>query len=224
MSRISFANILAQGPEADPELDPEFLRRELRARVPVPPRPSAGIAVPDPVPPAMGPFPPHCYTSPFQTIEPTEYDDSAPYSVVRMGADSVRMHARPARTPPLPYRTRALSGTSSIRRAPPPQRELVSWRYFGETDGVCGCFAARGDAKTFSRAAALHSRARLVREREERPRRKRPQTTLFERSLTRRQDSDLPVFTCTDLREDEVAYLEGGGRRIPLKSSTLPRT
>lgn len=223
MSRNSFANILSQGPELDPELDPDFIQRELRARVPVRPRPTAGIAVPETAPVAMGPFPPHCYASPYPPVTPAE-EDNASYSVVRMGSDNVRLSVKPGRTPQLPYRTRALSATSSARRAPPPQRELVSWRYFGDTDGVCGCFAARGDARTFSRAAALQARAKLVRETEEKPRRKRAQTTLFERSLTRRQDCDLPVFACKDLREDEVSYLEGGGRRILLKSSTLPRT
>ena len=223
MSRNSFANIVSQGPEADPELDTDFLQRELHARVPVRPRPTPGIAVPETAPPAMGPFPCHCYSSPYPHVVPTE-DDSAPYNVVRMGSDHVRLGVKPGRTPQLPYRTRAISATSSVRRAPPPQRELVSWRYFGETDGVCGCFAARGDARTFSRAAALQARAKLVRETEEKPRRRRPRSTLFERSLTRPEQNALPVFACTDLREDEVSYLEGGGRIIPLKSSTLPRT
>ena len=232
----SFANIVSQRALTAPEIDKAFLSREISSRIPGPKRPTPGISLPEQAQPVKDYWKCHGYLSPARNtnfnINNYRYEDHSQKkpALFRMGAQRNPPRTRRApKTPPSPHSIRPCGAKTST--ADPPQ-QFVSWKYFGYTDGICGCFSAtapRSNPQAIANAPEVQAHARLVpeRKRPRKPRKLSPNNhRLFASSLTSRPNEpfQFSMPSQSDLTDQTQLFLEtNDGRTIPLKSSSILR-
>lgn len=244
-----FKNIVDPDEPPTVELDIDFLMDELSARLPKKAQPAKGVTKPEQAHIPIDYWPSHGYSARKPTVTPVlprGLEEESSFNFVRMGgSDVINLH-RHARTPQLPSHTRHTRRNKPKMETP---QQFISWKYFGETDGRCGCLSAkvRADAptsavgKTLSQVPKTQPRIRLSTEQKRKPkaatelRKKRSNTSLFERSLHREPEEEMTLRTFPvddnvslgSVRDDEdpeiEAYIECKGKLIPLRSSSMNR-
>lgn len=195
-----------------------------------------------------------------------EYEEEPKFTFVRMGDSSIQNIIKYGRTPELPHRTRARPSTQMTENYPHyrerPSRtnirqknikiphkhnreenEYFSWKYFGNTNNVCGCYTAKiplgmkehTSTKTISKLPNGSNKIQKVTKKNQ-PQKHQKQNKfhhLYDQSI-KKQGSD---FELRDVVESNVenhefdqyldgetdSYIEYKGKMIPLKYSNLSR-
>ena len=249
-------SLILPAPEAkkEIELEPDFLMDQLLKRIPVPAKKKAGIDLPEPAPLQRTYWDAHAYSSMprraprsiiCDDIIQGESDKSKEFDItyVRMGSPKPLDVRKYARTPDLPPQTRKCYMTPKRENK---TEEYVSWKYFGDTDNICGCYTAKIPLKMKEQVGTrrinhLPNGRNKLKKIQNRPKtatsKARSYTPnnldLFQRSIKRpppkpdlreiiRTNEELSEFD-EYLDEQTESFIEYKGKMIPLKKSCLAR-
>ncbi|OHS94480.1 hypothetical protein TRFO_11101 [Tritrichomonas foetus] len=259
-----FFSVIPKTEKSPQDFDPDFIFNELNNRVaPFEPE-QPGFCLPQQAKLERDYWNSYAYTSnkpssrpasPFITCDMGD-DYERKFTYVRMGDTQPHFVKKYARTPDLPPQTRKPSSpeknphfnerqsrvTTRNMKIEKPVEEYVSWKYFGDTDNICGCYTAKIPIKMKNEMNSRHisrlpngtNKLKIKKVNQKTTNRNLPRRDLFELSIKRpppkpelrdiirstEENHDFDEY----LDEETETYMEYRGKMMPLKYSSINRS